>query len=243
MKNIYIITGGTMVHVTPHFSICAPAYGKVGLELYHHLNENRISEKYNIYLIKTKMAGFNSEDVVNHLKDLNIKSTIETNDDLEGLVTTLCQESNTKSIIMSSAICDFEPKELLGYEDKTPLKITKFGKDKKRLHKAHSLKLKLQPSSKIIDIIKKRNPQIFLVTFKTTAGETKEMLIEKSLFNLKRSSSNLVFGNDIEHKINLIVTEEDEVLSAETRESALEILATEFFKRIEKKSYNGERTK
>jgi len=45
----------------------------------------------------------------------------------------------------------------------------------------------------------------------------------------------LVFGNDIEHKINLIVTEENEVLSAETRGSTLEILATEFFKRIEKK--------
>jgi len=146
-SNIYIITGGTMVHVTPHFSICAPAYGKVGLELYRHLNANSMSEKYNIYLIKTKMAGFNADDVVAHLKDLNIKSTIETNDDLEGLVTTLSQERDTKAIIMSSAICDFEPKELLGYEDKTPLKITQFGKDKKRLHKAHSLELKLQPST------------------------------------------------------------------------------------------------
>jgi hypothetical protein len=44
-----------------------------------------------------------------------------------------------------------------------------------------------------------------------------------------------VFGNDIHNKINLIVTEKNEVLSAENRASALEVFATEFFKRIEKK--------
>jgi len=30
MKKIVIYTGGTMVHVRPHFSLCAPAYGTVG---------------------------------------------------------------------------------------------------------------------------------------------------------------------------------------------------------------------
>lgn len=235
MKNIYIITGGTMVHVTPHFSICAPAYGKVGGELYCNLHSNSMSDKYNIYLIKTKMAGINSDDTIEHLKYLNVKSIIETNDDLERLVEILSQKSETKSIIMAAAICDFQPEELIGYEDETPLKITSFGKDKKRLHKAHSLELKLEPSKKIVDIIKKNNPKIFLVTFKTTASSTKEILIKKALFNLKRSSSNLVFANDIQHKINLIVTEENEVLSAENRESALEIFTAEFFKIIEKK--------
>ena len=235
MKNIYIITGGTMVHVTPHFSVCAPAYGKIGVELYTRLMSKNINEQYNIYLIKTKMAGINSDDTIEHLKYLNVKSTIETNDDLERLVEILSQNSETKSIIMAAAICDFEPKELLGYEDKTPFEITEFGKDKKRLHNAHLLELKLRPSKKIVDIIKKNNPKIFLVTFKTTAGSTKEILIEKALFNLKRSSSNLVFANDIQHKINLIVTEENEVLSAESRESTLEIFTTEFFKRIENK--------
>ena len=98
-NNIYIITGGTMVHVTPHFSVCSPAYGKVGLKLHQYLNSNSGSDKYTIYLIKTKMAGVNSDEVIEHLKHLNIKSTIETNDDLESLVETLIQNSETKSII------------------------------------------------------------------------------------------------------------------------------------------------
>lgn len=63
MKNIYIITGGTMVHITPHFSITAPAYGKVGVEIYALFSENSLSENYTIYLIKTKMAGLNSHEV------------------------------------------------------------------------------------------------------------------------------------------------------------------------------------
>ncbi len=223
-----------MVHVTPHFSVCAPAYGKVGSELYARLMSNNANDQYNIYLIKTKMAGENSEKTIKHLKSLNVKKFIETNDDLEEFVNIISKERQTASIIMSSAICDFEPEALHGYEDETPVKITEFGKDKKRLHKAHSLELKLKPSRKIVDIIKKSNPKIFLVTFKTTAGSTKEILIEKALHNLKISSSNLVFGNDIQHKINLIVTEENEVLSAENRESALEISTTEFFKRVGK---------
>lgn len=236
-QNIYIITGGTMVHVTPHFSVCAPAYGKVGSELNGYLNENIKDDKYNIYLIKTKMAGFNSDEVIEHLDTLNIKSSIETNEELEKLVTILSRENETKSIIIAAAICDFEPKELLAYEDKTLLKITNFGKDKKRLHQAHSLELKLQPSRKIVDIIKKNNSEIFLVTFKTTAGSTKEILIEKALTNLKRSRSNLVFGNDIHQKLNLIVTDDDEVLSFENRESALEGFSLEFLERIEKKGF------
>ena len=232
MKNIYIITGGTMVHITPHFSITAPAYGKVGIELYRMLNESISSDVYTIYLIKTKMAGCNSDEVMEHLKSLNLKTTIETNDELKSFVELISQERSTKAIIMASAICDFEPEELSAYEEKNPVTITDFGKDKKRLHKAHSLELKLKPSSKIIDIIKKSNPHIFLVTFKTTAGETEEKLIEKSLYNLKRSQSNMVFGNDIQNKINLIVTEKEEVFRAESREAALGVFCRVFLERI-----------
>ena len=57
MQNIYIITGGTMVHVTPHFSVCSPAYGQVGLKLYDYLTENSknpkiaiIVQEYFIYI-------------------------------------------------------------------------------------------------------------------------------------------------------------------------------------------------
>ena len=234
MQNIYIITGGTMVHITPHFSITAPAYGKVGVEIDDLLRTNLANKNDILYLVKTKMAGVNSDEVTEHLKSLNLKSTIETNDELKSFVEVISKESSTQAIIMAAAICDFEPEKLSAYEDKTPVTITDFGKDKKRLHKAHSLELKLKPSRKIIDIIKKTNSTIFLVTFKTTAGESEDVLVEKSFYNLKRSQSNMVFGNDIKNKINLIVTEEEEVLRAESRGEALALFCRVFFRKISK---------
>ena len=222
-----------MVHIMPHFSISAPAYGKVGREIYCLLDANISNDEYNIFLIKTKMAGVNSDEVTEHLKSFNLKSTIETNDELKSFVEVVSKESSTHAIIMSAAICDFEPEELSGYEDKTPVTITDFGKDKKRLHKAHSLALKLKPSRKIIDIIKKTNPTVFLVTFKTTAGESEEVLVEKSFYNLERSQSNMVFGNDIKNKINLIVTE-DEVFRVKSRDEALALFCRLFWIKISK---------
>ena len=36
-RRFYVITGGTMVHVAPHFSLCAPAYGRVGQQIAEEL--------------------------------------------------------------------------------------------------------------------------------------------------------------------------------------------------------------
>ena len=43
-KRMFVICGGTMNHVTPHFSFCAPAYGSVGLKLYNEINK-KITER------------------------------------------------------------------------------------------------------------------------------------------------------------------------------------------------------
>lgn len=57
MNKIYILTGGTFNHVSPHFSLAAPAYGKVGEELYKLL---RHTPNAKVELIKTKMADSSS---------------------------------------------------------------------------------------------------------------------------------------------------------------------------------------
>ena len=236
MKTIYIITGGTMVHVTPHFSLCAPAYGKVGGDIYSRMGmalaDKRLGDEYRVFLIKTKMAGINSDETKEQLNRLGFHSSIETNDDLELFICTVISEPETVSITMAAAICDFIPDNLTGFEDKTPVSISEFGKDKKRLHKAHSLNLQLSPSKKIIDIIKEKRPDIFLVTFKTTAGSTEAELVSKSLYNLKRSRSDLVFGNDIQNQKNVVVTPENQTFCGEDRQSTLDIFCDEFFNRI-----------
>jgi hypothetical protein len=58
----YVISGGTMVHVAPHFSFCAPAYGAVGqtikARLQHRLNEayGHPEDAPDVVLLRTEMA-------------------------------------------------------------------------------------------------------------------------------------------------------------------------------------------
>lgn len=82
-----------------------------------------------------------------------------------------------------------------------------------------------------MDIIKKENDKIVLVTFKTTAGSSRDELIAKATYNLKRSFSDLVFANDIHNKINLIISE-DEVVLARDRVEALDSLTRLFFNHL-----------
>lgn len=236
MKNIYIITGGTMIHVTPHFSLCAPAYGKVGTQIYKRLtnalDKKEKKEHYGVFLIKTKMAGGNPGKTNKHLQSLNLDSSIETNSDLERFVEAVISKPETAGIIMAAAICDFEPDSLTCFEETEPVSISKFGKDTRRLHKAHSLYLKLHPCKKIIDMVKTKRPDIVLITFKTTAGLTEEDLIKRSGLNLQRSKSDLVFGNDIHSRKNIVVTPDDTALSGKDRLETLDILCDQLLKKI-----------
>jgi hypothetical protein len=226
MKIIYVITGGTMVHISPHFSLCAPAYGSVGVNICRRLSRKisfqKLESRYGVCLIKTKMAGQNSKSVKTHLEELGAASP-ETNQDLQTLINTLVRYAETAAIVMAAAVCDFEPVELMATGD-TDMKIIKFGKDQKRLHHIKSLTLQMRPSDKIIDQIKHTRPDIFLVTFKTTAGVDENEMLSQALYNLKRSKSNLVLANDVQKRQNMVVTSEGENRTAENRQIAVNIL-------------------
>ncbi len=236
MNNVYVVTGGTMVHVTPHFSLCAPAYGQVGSLIFDRLQRGvRASARLygcNVYLINTRMAGTNSTRTVDHLTEYGMTHPVETNDDLEALVRQLCSRPETAAIVMAAAVCDFQPLALTGFEGDGTVDIHRFGKDQKRLHNTGSLNLKIGPGNKIIDVIKNARPDVVLATFKTTAGASEDELISKSFRNLKRSKSDLVFGNDIHSKSNVVVTSSENVLRGVDRLETLEIFCTELLNRL-----------
>jgi len=90
MKKFYTISGGTLVHVAPHFALCAPAYGSVGSLITDTLRRIRSQEKgdyldYWFHDIKTKMAGG--------------ASGLETNEDLHKYIQGLIADPDTKCII------------------------------------------------------------------------------------------------------------------------------------------------
>ncbi len=228
-KRVYILTGGTMVHVTPHFALCAPAYGTVGSEIADRLACRVLlsmsDESYEIVLVKTKMAGSNSDATMARLAQLGVRSAPETNADAQVFVQAVLGDTQAVALIMAAAICDFVPVELTAIGRSGDITtIQHFGKEQKRLHHIETLTLQMRPSDKLIDGIKRTRPDLTIVTFKTTAGVTEDELFAQAFYNLQKSKSDLVFANDIQNYQNMVVTAAGERLRGDDRRETLDLL-------------------
>lgn len=230
-SRFYVITGGTMVHVAPHFSLCAPAYGQVGAKIteelvdafYEQRRQTRNPPHVKVMLIRTKMAqgvrlwgpGDTSydptgdEDAIFEAAGINF---LETNEDLERLIDYLVLQPDTKGIVLATAVCDWEPSDLwaVGNEGFPHDKQLEFGKRRPRLQtRLGDVLLRLHPADKIIGKIRKTRKDIFLVGFKATTGMTEQEQYINGLGLLKSSSCNLVFANDVHEHLNMIITPEE----------------------------------
>lgn len=227
-KRIYVLAGGTMVHVTPHFALCAPAYGTVGEEisarLTQRLTASPAGNQYEVILIKTKMAGVNTDETMARLATFGLHSSPETNTDVQACVEAILRDTECVALVMAAAICDFEPVALQAQNRGGTVAISRFGKDQKRLHQVETLTLQMRPSDKIIDGVKVARPDIALITFKTTAGVAETELFAQAFYNLQKSHSDLVFANDIQNYQNMVVTTSGERLVGSDRSAALDLL-------------------
>lgn len=196
MKLIHVIGGGTVVHVRPHFAVTAPAYGGLARFIAEAADREatRLWGKTNTAVIPclTKMAG---------------GKKVETNDDLRAYLDDIVSIKDHKQIVfLTAAVCDWEPAGLDGSRD--------FGKQAPRLKTADGgVCLTLTPAEKLIGRIRGKdapNPRkdIFLVACKTTTGATRDEMFLAGLDLMKRSSANLVLVNDIQKRLNIIVTPE-----------------------------------
>jgi len=78
-------------------------------------------------------------------------------------------------------------------------------------HKLHSLDLKLKPTKKIIDRVKKISPKTFLVAFRAEYMLSKKGLIESAYTRLLEANADLIVVNDVGKKGVGFGTETNEV--------------------------------
>ena len=185
-KKVHIISGGTISRIRPHFALSAPAYGSVG-----RLMKKMATKQFpamDVVLHQTRMAGG--------------ANNLETVEDVAHLIDQLKDDPMTKVIIMSAAMADFA-----GAVDAPAGRLKTSG---------GNLSMSLTPNEKVIDGIRNVpnsagvvRKDIFLVSFKATSGATGEEQYLAALNNLKRSSSNLVFANDLENHRCMVVTPEE----------------------------------
>jgi hypothetical protein len=186
MKKIHIIGGGTFSHVAPHLALAAPAFGTVAREITKEWDFQFAKEKGPV-LHLTKMADYQSKLV--------------TNEDVCKLVDELIADQDTSVIFFSAAMCDFNGS--MSANSPTNLKYQPRLKTEQGRQILH-----LTPAEKIIKKIRKDRKDIFLVGFKTTAGDIPNEQYLQGLKLLKSASCNLVLANDIRTRLNMIITPE-----------------------------------
>ena len=113
--NIHIIGGGTVSHVRNHLALCAPAFGTVARDLDYWFG--------NLIARQASAAGAESPNEFLHdpanradvlfphlhlTKMADPSSKIKTNADVAALVDRLLADPQTKVIVMTAALCDFD---------------------------------------------------------------------------------------------------------------------------------------
>ncbi len=189
-REVHIIGGGTIAHVRPHLALAAPAYGYSAKEI-EDLAIEAWEPDSKVILHLTRMA-------------CGDRFAPETNQDVANLVEDLVAHPETKVIFMPVALCDFEG-SVIESGSRTPS-----GKNQPRLKTSNgSHTLEMTPANKVISKVRQERKDIFLVGFKTTAGqEDEDEQFKAGLDLLKKNSCNLVLANDVHTGLNMIITPE-----------------------------------
>lgn len=103
-------------------------------------------------------------------------------DELKNILREEIKSGRYDVLIHTAAVSDYKPSSVYSKKIKSGIR---------------GLKLILEPTSKIIDSIKKIAPGIFLVGFKFEPGAAKKELIRQAKRLILRSQSDLAVGNDI----------------------------------------------
>jgi ribulose-5-phosphate 4-epimerase/fuculose-1-phosphate aldolase len=220
-RRFYVISGGTMVHVAPHFSLCAPAYGKVGYDLEHGLEKafmleaeaNGVEADHEVHLIRTKMAFGREEKLPGEaavFKGAGIPY-LETNEDLLKVIDYLVRQPETKGIVLAVAVCDWQPAQIDSVHLPQEIdRVTEFGKKTQRLRTLGGQRFMwMDPTDKLIGKVRQARKDIFLVGFKATTGQSEQEQYITGLHLLKNASCNLVLANDVQEHRNMVITPEE----------------------------------
>lgn len=106
--------------------------------------------------------------------------SVETNDDVENVLHTHLKKKRCSAVIHAMAVLDFQPQQIARGKIKT---------------KRGAWILKLIPTPKIINAIKKWGPKILLVGFKLEVGVTQKKLFQSARGLLKTSKADFVLAN------------------------------------------------
>lgn len=111
---------------------------------------------------------------------------VETTKEMQKAVVSELKAQKYDIVIATAAAADWTPRKR--YDYKVPTR------------EASRLNLKLEPTPKIIDIVKRISPKVFLVPFKAEYNVSDEELIENAFERLREARADLIVANDVARK-------------------------------------------
>ncbi|ASJ12603.1 bifunctional phosphopantothenoylcysteine decarboxylase/phosphopantothenate--cysteine ligase CoaBC [Thermococcus thioreducens] len=178
-KRVLVTAGATREYIDPIRYITNASSGKMGVAI----AEEADLRGAEVTLIRTK--GSVPSFVENQVE-------VETVEEMLEAIERELKAKKYDVVVLAAAVSDFRVKE------KASVKI-KSGK---------TLTIELEPTPKIIDRVKKLQPDVFLVGFKAETGLSEEELIEAARGQIKRAGSDLVVANTLK----AFGSEENEVI-------------------------------
>ena len=173
-KRFLVTAGPTIEYIDNVRVITNKSSGKMGAAIAKEA-QKRGAEVTLVYGLGTAILPFK-------VKVLNV----ETTEEMRRTVLEELRNVNYDIAVAAAAVSDWT--------------LAKPYKGKVATWKVSSLTLKLKPTSKIVDKIKKISPKTFLVVFRAGYGVSDKKLIESAYKRLKRANADLVVANDVSRK-------------------------------------------
>ena len=170
-KRVLVTAGSTVEHIDPIRVITNTSSGKMGIAI--------AQEAGRMGATVTLVYGHGSEPA----NDRAVR--VSTGEEMHRTIVSELSSKKYDVAIMAAAVADF-----------TPAKKS----DKKIDTRASRMELSLVATRKIIDEVKKKNKDTFLVAFKADYGVSDSVLIEKAYKKLRESGADIVVANDLGRK-------------------------------------------
>jgi len=173
-KKVIVTAGPTLEYIDPVRIIMNKSSGKMGVAV----AEEALSRGAEVTLIYGPGTSIPPIDAK--------KIPVETSKEMYEAVISELKSKKYDIAIATAAVADWAPEE--HFEYKVPTSTTP------------ELTVKLKPTPKIIDAIKKINPDTFLVAFRAEYNLSDEELVQSAYERLKKAKADLIAANDIGRK-------------------------------------------
>jgi len=173
-KKVLVTAGPTLEYLDPVRVIANKSSGKMGVAIV----EEALSRGAEVTLVYGPGRA---------IPPAGAKTiSVETSQEMYEAVVSELRSKKYEMVIAAASVADWTPEKK--YEHKVPTSIRS------------ELTVKLKPTPKIIDVIKKISPDTFLVAFRAESNLSDDELIRSAHKRLKKAKADLITANDIGRK-------------------------------------------